>query len=444
MSFIIDSKFRARIAFVCALLLALSSLTSCEPAHNHTPSVEYPSAKNLIYGVLQSGDYTSPDLLLGLGDTEYKERFESLYHHELSGIADGAVALSTGMSADEITVLRASEEDNSALITMLEDHVSEEISVFERYSPEDTANLKKACIFEESGFVVLIVSSSRDSIRDSLLGFMKSPDKLPTIPADTTGSPSGTTADPGKTDTETTAPETTADTPEDTTFIESSETTEPPDDETTAPVEPAVYPYAYENDIPRREPVGDDWFYDAVFIGDSRLDDLVYYLKPKCAADFTYTSLSVSAVFTKNLVETPDGKNITIADALKSCEFSKCYLMFGLNELGWPNANIFIKEYVKIIEYVRELNPDCEIYVMNMYPVTREHSDSHPDESNERIRSRNDLISAMAKEQGVHHLNAAAALCNENCELPSGTASDGVHGNKATCQKLFDYMHDHY
>lgn len=443
------------LSAICTLLCLSLAVASCsssdDPQHS---GAETPSAARLLYGVLQKSGLSSPDLLFSYGEDEYAERFESMYHTELSAVADGAVAISTGMSADEITVIRPKDEGAAdELVKILENHVSEEIAVYEKYSPEDTANLKNARIFKEGGFVILIVSPSGEALQKIIRDYIASPEDLPALPSDTTSentASANTTAEnttkndvttPDITDTATEPPET-SDTP--------PETDEPPvtDKETTGagtdvPKPDTDHVYAYENELPEREPVGDDFFTDAVFVGDSRIDDLVYYLKPECAASFTHTSLSVTAVFTKNLVNTDSG-TITIADALRNTDFSKCYLMFGLNELGWPNGNIFIKDYVKIIDLIREINPDCDIYIMNIYPVTAKYSESHPDAGNKQIKKRNDMIAEMAKEQGVKLLNSAAALCNDDGVLPAGVASDGVHGNKSTCQKLFDYMHTHY
>lgn len=417
-------------------------LISCTGVTPMPSDTKPPSAKQLLYCALKSSSLSSPDLLFGSGDAEYAERFEALYHRTPSAAADGAVAISSGISADEITVIRPDNTVSSGeILSMLDDHVSEEISVYERYSPTDTENLKNALIYSEGDFVILIVSAERDAIRALLTSYIRSPESLPPMPDEAKPPVTSHGTEPS-TDAPVTEPVTVTDEMTETDIPVVTET--PPETEVPPVIEPACYPYAYENDLPEREPVTDDFFADAVFIGDSRLNDMMYYVKPECAGDFTYSALSVTAVFSKNLATMPDGRKLTIADALRETEFSKCYLMFGLNELGWPYPQIFINDYIKIINFVRSINPDCDIYVMTVYPVTHEYSDKHSDLSNSLIRERNDLIADMAKDQGVKLLNAAAAVCDENGELPAGTATDGVHGNKSICKRLYNYMRAHY
>lgn len=431
-------------AFILCILICLSAVfCACSKDDRGGGDTAVPSAKKLLYGIL-NGDsrLTEPSLVYAYGEEGYADRFEALYHMDMSEIEDGAVALASGMGADEITVIRPkAEADADKFVEALNTHVTEQISVYEKYSPEDTANLENARVYRSGRFVILIVSPLRDELEKIADNYIEHPDLLPALPDETVGE---TSAEPSPTETD--APtESVTEPPSDETTDSPTETVPP---ETTADTDVPPTPvtgqvYRYENELPEREPVGDEFFEDAVMIGDSRIDDLVFYLKPKLAASYTYTSLSVTAVFTKNLVETENGA-VTIAEALRSVSFKKCYLMFGLNELGWPYPQVFIDDYAKVINMVREINPECDIYVMNIYPVTKDYDSEHPELGNEVIAGRNEMIAEMCREQNVKLINSAAALTGEDGALPDGTASDGVHGNKQTCRKLFDYMHTHY
>ncbi len=247
---------------------------------------------------------------------------------------------------------------------------------------------------------------------------------------------------------ETTAPkpETTAPKPE--TTAPKPETTAPkPETETTGPFDDTYYPdeiYTYENALPEREHVPDGFFSDAIFVGDSRLAGIMLYSKPKVAGDFAVVSLNVSTVFTRKAIDMGDGKKITVADAIRRTEFNKCYIMFGINELSWPSPAGFIKNYKKVINLIREVNPDVEIYILNVFPVTVKYWEKHPKMGNDRVQNLDRLIAKMAWEENLKLVNVAGALSDEYGNLPASCSSDGVHGNRSTCRKLFDYMCTHW
>lgn len=430
-------KIAVRAAALLISAASLVSLFSCGPKDGAS---DPPSAKRLLYGTLTEGGFSSPELIFGYGEEEYASRFTSLYHVPLDNVVDGAFAISSGMSADEVTVIRPAEGKEDEFVTVLEDHVHEEISVFEKYSPTDTANLKNSVIFSEGGFVVLIVSADSDAIRSKLLSFLRSPGSLPELPS----------AGAQQTDAETDAPTTPAD-------VETDAPTTPADTETDAPIttaepgnDPVVpehvkRPYCFDNEVPEAAPQDAGAFFgDTVLIGDSRLAGLVLYTAPRVKYDFAFESLSVSGVFTKNLVDDGAGGKTTIMNALKSADFKKVYLMFGVNELGWPYSSTFVDEYRRVVIGIKEINPDADIYVMTMFPTTATYSKNH-DDCNDLISERNRLLAEMAKEEGVYLLNTADAVCaGDEFVLPDDLSNDGVHGNVAANKKIRDYILSHY
>ena len=415
----------------------VGGLTSLAPG----TADDLPSANRLLRGLRASDGCDAPPVLFFYGEKDYGERFEGLYHCAPDGLKDGAIALSDRNTADEVALfLPRDEKGKEQLMKQLRDHLQEEISVYESYSPTDVSHLKNALLYTEKDFVILIVSGDSERIRRTLTGFLNDPSGLPTEKSDdlssgkpdgpsdgSSGSLSSGSLSSGKTD-------------------DSSDPlpSEPSGNDTPVPPAPAGV-YAYPNDLPENGEKSVDYLADALFIGDSRMEDLLTYLRPKNAGAYAYSALSVSAVFTKNLVKKADGSSCTIAEELRRTKpsFSKCYLSFGLNEIGWPYLTKFSAEYEKVISLVRELNPDCTVYLMNIYPVTAAHSAAQELENNENIRRFNDCIAALAEKTGTGHLNLAAAVCDETGALPEGVAGDGVHGNVQLCRKILSYMLTH-
>ena len=93
--------------------------------------------------------------------------------------------------------------------------------------------------------------------------------------------------------------------------------------------------------------VEDDYFSDAVFIGDSRTVGLYEYGGLEEITTF-YASkgLTIYRLFESEIVEAPGQKQkLTVEDALLNTEFRKIYLMVGINEMGTGTVETFTAKY---------------------------------------------------------------------------------------------------
>ncbi len=122
--------------------------------------------------------------------------------------------------------------------------------------------------------------------------------------------------------------------------------------------------------VPESAPVDNDYFSDAVFVGDSRTEGLKMYSGLTNATFFSGVGLTVTKVFSDQIVNL-NGQYLTVADALKQASYSKVYIMLGMNELGWVYESIFANDYARIIDVIRESHPDAVIYVQSIIPVSQ-------------------------------------------------------------------------
>lgn len=191
-------------------------------------------------------------------------------------------------------------------------------------------------------------------------------------------------------------------------------------------------------------PVGDEYFADAIFIGNSRTEGFLMYSGVKPLRGYAELGLTVNSVFT-DLATHIDGQYMPIMEAVRrQPDFAKAYIMLGMNELGWAYKQPYIDGYSKIIDTLREANPDAIIYVQSILPVTKEKSDEGPSMSNGKINLYNERILAMTKELEVYYLDVASAIKNSSGALPSeASPKDGIHFGTATYQKWFDYLRTH-
>lgn len=198
-----------------------------------------------------------------------------------------------------------------------------------------------------------------------------------------------------------------------------------------------------ENNEEDTEKVDDSYFNDAVFVGDSRTEGFGMYSGLKKATFYSEKGLTVDSIFKDKVVKIK-GKKVTIMDALKSHSFGKVYIMLGVNELGWPYEDVFIKQYKKIIDDIKEAQPDAVIYIQSIIHVSKEKDKNPPSYiTNKRINSRNKAIKKMAEKENVNYLNVNEVLTDKSGSLFEKAATDGVHLNQKYCLIWKDYLLKH-
>ncbi|MCR5650967.1 MAG: hypothetical protein K6F86_07290 [Lachnospiraceae bacterium] len=188
--------------------------------------------------------------------------------------------------------------------------------------------------------------------------------------------------------------------------------------------------------------VDDDYFLDACFIGDSRTKGFGMY-SGLTTTTYAKVGLQLYKVFDDRVVETVDGK-LTVPEALAiGPQFSKIYLMFGLNEMGWGNDDMFIDEYYKLIDTIKALQPGAIIYVQQVIHVSKKKMTESPTFRNDRIDERNERLREMAINEGVYYIELNEVFTDEEGNLPEGYSFDGVHMSGATMHIWKDYLKTH-
>ena len=204
--------------------------------------------------------------------------------------------------------------------------------------------------------------------------------------------------------------------------------------------------YDYSSDVKKGTAQKLSYFNDAVFLGDSRAVDLAIYssLSKTKALPYCDVGLNVSTVFTKNFVSY-DGVKVDAFNAMKrnKSKFSKVYLMFGINELGYDSAESFIKQYVKVVNKVRSINKNAAIYVHSILPVSKQKAMSSNVYTNQKIQKFNKYIKAMCKKHKLFYIDAYEEFSNNEGYLPYGAASDGVHFNSEYSEKWLTFIGTH-
>lgn len=171
--------------------------------------------------------------------------------------------------------------------------------------------------------------------------------------------------------------------------------------------------------------VEEDYFEDAVFIGDSRTVGLHDY-SGLITTFYASVGLNVFDMWEDAFCDV-DGEKVTLEEALSAQQFKKVYFQIGINEMGRGTIDSFMQAYTASVEKFRELQPDAIIFVQGIMRVTSKKSDSDPVFNNAGINARNERIAELADYITVFYIDVNDAVCDENGALRSDLTFDNLH-----------------
>lgn len=190
--------------------------------------------------------------------------------------------------------------------------------------------------------------------------------------------------------------------------------------------------------------VDESYFDDALFIGDSRTVGLYEYAGIEERADFfCKTSLTIWTVLEKPIVKNEEGKSITVEEALQEKSYGKIYLMLGINELGRGNTELFMEQYKKVVERIRELQPDAVLFVEGIMRVAGEKSSTDPIFNNANINERNENIARLANNKDIFYIDVNEAVCDEFGDLVAEYTFDQIHLKAAYYELWKQFLLEH-
>lgn len=189
--------------------------------------------------------------------------------------------------------------------------------------------------------------------------------------------------------------------------------------------------------------VSDDFFSDAAFFGNSLVDGLRMFGGLEHGDFHAATSASViNVTLTKNK-KLSTGEECTLFQALTEKQYGKIYILLGINEIGF-DPDYFIQLYSTLLDNIAEAEPEAELYIMSLTPVTRETSDSSGLFTASRIREYNEALYALAEERGCGFLDLCCALSDAFGYLPEEESTDGIHLASGKYTEWADFLRTHY
>lgn len=171
--------------------------------------------------------------------------------------------------------------------------------------------------------------------------------------------------------------------------------------------------------------VDEDYFADAVFIGDSRMVGLMEYAGLDQATFLAKISMTIYGMMDTKV--SFQGRNMSVRNVLEDNQFGKIYLMVGINELGTADTDYFIRHYTEVIEELRQLQPDAIIIIQAILHVTGEKDREDEIFNNENINEKNEALKALANSLNIFYIDVNEVYDDENGNLRQELSGDDVH-----------------
>lgn len=178
----------------------------------------------------------------------------------------------------------------------------------------------------------------------------------------------------------------------------------------------------------------DSEFYlgETVFIGDSRTNGLLTYefLPPEQV--FAIDGSTQKSIRERNFIQLePNGKLLSIQEAVKQRQPHRILLAFGVNAIPTMNEKEFMEEYRILVDELVQASPESEIVIQSILPVSWWLCDKTPALTNENIDDFNDLLENYAEENGYVFFDISDHFKDSDGGLDSTYgAGDGLHFNQ--------------
>ncbi len=174
--------------------------------------------------------------------------------------------------------------------------------------------------------------------------------------------------------------------------------------------------------------VDEEYFADALVIGDSRSVGIAHFGKLEGPAYFVNTSMSIYNYSQMKVDADGKGKK-SLEQLLSEKDFGKIYIGLGINELGYDLSETATK-FRGLIENLQSENPNVIIYLMANLHVTAARSDNDKTYNNSKINTLNTMLFNIAQSDttdNVYYIDVNPVFDDEEGNLTQKYTNDNTH-----------------
>ena len=196
-----------------------------------------------------------------------------------------------------------------------------------------------------------------------------------------------------------------------------------------------VHDYVLENE---------SYFNDAAFLGDSRTLGISDYAGLAGADFFCDNGMTIYKLLEDDGVTYQrTGEKVDLKEILQEKHYGKIYIMLGMNELGYGDTPMYLKQYLKVIRQIKEWQPGVIIYVMANLHVSREKNNMETEFNNININDKNVASARLANGRDVFYLDCNPLFTDEEGYLQAELTFDGVHLYAQHYDKWREFLFEH-
>lgn len=209
------------------------------------------------------------------------------------------------------------------------------------------------------------------------------------------------------------------------------------DDETvpdTVEEDPVVLAY--------KQDAKEGYMNNCIFLGDSRTVAMVSYGllqddKVLAKVGIAHTSFENTPIVNNS------GREYTMKTFLAAHNAPVVYINLGVNGMNGISEEKYESAYETLVDHVIEMVPNSSVVLMSIGPVD-DNGTYHNSVQNAWINKYNDFLKGMAANKGLHYLNVAEILVDENGQMKRECDSgDGLHYRASTYSDILKYIISH-
>lgn len=179
------------------------------------------------------------------------------------------------------------------------------------------------------------------------------------------------------------------------------------------------YDYSIEND---------SYFNDAAFLGDSRTLGISDYAGLDGADFYCDSGMTIFKLLGEDGVTyQKTGHKVDMKQVLQQKHYGKIYMMLGMNELGYGNTEMYLKQYREVVEQIREWQPDAILYIMANLHVSEAKNNPDTEFNNININDKNAASALLANGKDIFYLDCNPLFTDKDGFLNADLTFDGVH-----------------
>ena len=186
-------------------------------------------------------------------------------------------------------------------------------------------------------------------------------------------------------------------------------------------------------DVPEQPEADDVFFAESAILGNSLVDGLQLYSGLKTIEYFSSTGMSVDSIM---------GQDAPLLQSMCSVKHDRVYIELGINEIVYTTDQ-FISRYSKLLDKIIAAQPEAEIYIISVLPVTMAKSTSSIYNMT-RVNAYNEALYQLAAEKDCRYLDVTSVMIGDDGYLPASWSWDGVHLHASRYSVWENYMRTHY